>query len=84
MIYMTNKRTGQRRKVESGFSWKALLLNFIYYAYKGMWGKAILYFFLIVLTGWTFIIPLAIWIYCASKFNEEYRDYLFNEGYSFE
>lgn len=83
MIYF-NKKTGQRREVGKGFSWGAFVLGFFYYAYKGMWGKAVLYFAICLLLGWTIVVPIAMWIYFGMNFNNEYRDFLINEGYNIE
>ena len=82
MEYMKISHTGQTRKVRTGFSWEAFLLGVLYYAYKGMWGKAVLYTAVALIFSWTLIVPLILWFWFGFEFNEEYKEFLLSEGFS--
>jgi len=65
-----------------GWSWGAFFLSFIWYAIHGMWGKALLYLLLILITSFTIIVPIIIWFVMAMRFKSEYYEYLIKQGYS--
>lgn len=56
------------------FNWWAFLFGPFYYAIQGLWGKAIFYFTVIILTLWTYILPILTLIYMGQTFNKEYLE----------
>ncbi len=54
------------------FNWWAFLFGVLYYAYHGMWGKAILYTVISVVTAGIAAIPL--WFYMGFRHNRHYLE----------
>jgi len=55
------------------FNWWAFLFGVLYYAYHGMWGKAVLYTLITVVTAGIGAIPL--WFYMGFRHNKHYLEH---------
>jgi hypothetical protein len=48
-----------------GWNWAAFFFTGLWYFYKGMWAKGLLFFFLVVATAIFIFPPFLLWIYCG-------------------
>lgn len=81
-ITLSNKYGTSTKSIQTdGWSWGAFFLGFIWYWVNGMWGKGILYLAVCFITSFTVIVPIVIWFFMAIKFNNEYYEFLLDNGY---
>jgi hypothetical protein len=76
--------SGRTEIVKRGFSWPAFFFNFLWYIYKGMFGKAIVVFILNVVCAFIFfpIVSIIFSIILGYFGNNQYEDYLIANGYT--
>ena len=70
-----NPANGAAEEIWEGFSWPCLLLGFIWYIYKGMWGWGVIAFILAIIT-WGIS-----WLVFPFFANAQYAKSLLQNGY---